>query len=402
VKTQRNLFQEKNLWKVEAYSMTAKNALISDYAGLKLLTETQSKTNKPKIIIKKETYMNPLFTFLAIAIFALLSLFVSKAEALEVGDEAPEIAIEKWINGGPIKIKEGDSQKIYVVEFWATWCPPCRKSIPHLSKLQTQFKNSGVDIIGISNESIEAVEKFAINAGFTYNVGVDKSSQTTSLYREGEQGIPHAFVIGKDGKIAWYGHPMDEMDIIIEQIIGDKYDQQKTAKLCVLKKRMGKAISSNDKNNLINIANKIIEINPADQQAFGILSQIYVIEENPKSYKELCRKLVDSKSKNSEMLSIVAEAMLTNNNPRFRDIEIALHAAEDANQIDENTQTLELLGQIFFELGHIDKAIMHLKKALSMADGEYNQEELEGMLNYYTSVLNLSRSLSQQQSLDSD
>jgi tellurite resistance protein len=45
---------------------------------------------------------------------------------------------------------------------------------------------------------------------------------------------------------------------------------------------------------------------------------------------------------------------------------------------------------------------MHLKKALSMADGEYNQEELEGMLNYYTSVLNLSRSLSQQQSLDSD
>jgi len=339
--------------------------------------------------------MNPLFTFLTIVIFALLPLFVSHADALEVGDEAPEIVIEKWINGGPVKIKEGNGQKIYVVEFWATWCPPCRESIPHLSKLQTKFKNSGVDIIGISNESIEAVEKFAINAGFTYNVGVDKSNQTTSLYREGEQGIPHAFVIGKDGKIAWYGHPMDDMDIVIEQIIEGKYDKKKAAKLCALKKELSKAISSNDKNNLINIANKIIEINPGDQQAFGILSQIYVIEEDPKSYKKLCRKLVDSDSKNSEMLSIVAEAMLTNNNPRFRGIEIALSAAEAANQIDENAQTLELLGKIFFELGHTNKAIMHLKRALSMANGEQSREELEDMLNYYTSVLNLSKSLSQ-------
>ncbi|MCP4367787.1 MAG: redoxin domain-containing protein [Deltaproteobacteria bacterium] len=333
------------------------------------------------------------FAFTTIVIFALLSFLVSHASALEIGDDAPEIAIDKWINGGPVKIKEGNGQKIYIVEFWATWCPPCRKSIPHLSKLQTKFKESGVDIVGISNESIEAVEKFAGTAGFTYNVGVDKDNQTTSLYREGEQGIPHAFVIGKDGKIAWYGHPMDEMDIVIEQIISGKYDRKKAAKLCALKKRMSNAISSNDKNNLINIANKIIEINPGDQQAFGILSQIYVIEEDPISYKKLCRKLVNSETKSSEMLSIVAEAMLTNNDPRFRDIEIALNAAESSNQIDGNTQTLELLSQIFFELGHIDKAITHLKKALSMADDEYEQVGLENMLGYYTSVLKLSKSL---------
>ena len=339
--------------------------------------------------------MKTLFAFTTIVIFALLFFFIPHANALEIGDNAPEIAIDKWINGGPVKIKEGNGQKIYIVEFWATWCPPCRKSIPHLSKLQTKFKDSGVVIVGISNESIEAVEKFAGNAGFMYNVGVDKDNQTTSLYREGEQGIPHAFVIGKDGKIAWYGHPMDEMDIVIEQIISGKYDRKKAAKLCDLKKRLGKAISSNDKNNLISIANKIIEINPRDQQAFGILSQIYVIEEDPKSYKKLCRKLVDSESKSSEMLSIVAEAMLTNNDLRFRDIEIALNAAESSNQIDENAQTLELLGQIFFELGHIDKAIMHLKRALSMADGEYDQGKLEDTLSYYTSVLNLSKSLSQ-------
>jgi len=53
VKIPKNLFQVKHLWKEEACSRTAKNALISDYAGLKLLTETQSKINNPKIIIKR-------------------------------------------------------------------------------------------------------------------------------------------------------------------------------------------------------------------------------------------------------------------------------------------------------------------------------------------------------------
>ncbi len=333
--------------------------------------------------------MKSIITSLTIVVYVVLSLLVSHANALEVGDDAPEIAIEKWINGGPVKIKEGNGKKIYVIEFWATWCPPCRESIPHLSKLQTKFKESGVDIIGISNESIEVVEEFAGKAGFTYNVGIDKYNHTNSLYRNGEKGIPHAFVIGKDGKVAWYGHPMDGMDTVIEQIIDDKFDREKAAKICILEKEMDKAISSNDINSLVSIANKIFEINPNDQRTFGILLQLYVIKEDPESYKKLCRTLVDSGSKNSEMLSIVAEAMFKNNDPRFRNIEIALKAAESSNQIGENTQTLELLGQIHFELVHIDKAIMYLKRALSRTDNENDKERLEVMLNDYTSVSKL-------------
>ncbi len=351
--------------------------------------------------------MKTLFVFPAVVIFTLLSSVVQHANALEIGDDAPEIAIEKWINRGPIKIKERDGEKIYVVEFWATWCPPCRESIPHLSKLQTKYKENGVEIIGITNESIEVVEEFAGKAGFTYNVGVDKSSfigndklklnQTNTLYRNGENGIPHAYVIGKDGKIAWYGHPMEEMemDTVIEQIIEDKFDRKKAAKICLLRKKMNEAKYARDIKNLIKIANKILGVIPNDKRAFGTLSQLYLYEEDPKSYKKLCGTLVDAGSKNSKMLSFASEAMLTNNDLRFRDINIALKAAKSANQIGDNPQTLELLGRIYFELGHIDKAIMYLEKALSKADDEYDKEKLEDMLNYYTSVLQLSKSLSQ-------
>ncbi len=336
--------------------------------------------------------MKTILTYLAISIFALLYLFVSYAEALEVGDDAPEISIEKWINGGPVKIKEGNGKKIFVVEFWATWCPPCRRSIPHLSKLQTKFKDSGVEIIGVTNESVEVVEKFAVNAGFTYHVGIDKYNHTTTLYRNGEQGIPHAFVIGKDGKIAWYGHPMEEMETVIEQIIEDKFDRKKAAEISILKKKMQEALSSNDKDGLIKISNKILELRPDDPRAFGILSQLYMIEEEPESYKKLLRTLVDSKSQNIESLYIVAEASLTNDDLRFRDIGIALKAAKSLYQLDKNAEILELLGRIHFELGHIDKAIKYLKRALPEADDEYYKEKIDEMLIYYTSVLKLSQS----------
>ena len=60
---------------------------------------------------------------------------------LQIGDAAPELKVEKWVKGDPVTTFE--KGKVYVVEFWATWCPPCIKSIPHLTELQKQYKEKG-------------------------------------------------------------------------------------------------------------------------------------------------------------------------------------------------------------------------------------------------------------------
>src|SRR5688572_27537114 len=71
------------------------------------------------------------------------------APTLNVGDKAPKLSIENWVKGDEVKAL-GDG-KVYVVEFWATWCPPCVKSIPMLTEIQKDFKKQGVTVIGVAS-----------------------------------------------------------------------------------------------------------------------------------------------------------------------------------------------------------------------------------------------------------
>src|SRR5687767_13027650 len=84
------------------------------------------------------------------------------ARAIELGDPAPELQIAKWVKGEPVK--EFEKGKVYVVEFWATWCGPCRTSIPHLTEMQKKYEDKVV-FIGVSDEDAETVAPFVDKMG---------------------------------------------------------------------------------------------------------------------------------------------------------------------------------------------------------------------------------------------
>ncbi|MBS0196609.1 MAG: TlpA family protein disulfide reductase [Planctomycetes bacterium] len=147
----------------------------------------------------------------------------SKAEAkkitLKAGDKAPTLAVSKWVKGDAVSGFEAG--KVYVVEFWATWCGPCRASIPHLTELQK--KNKDVVFMGIAasermpkeggDTRLETLKKFVDDKGseMDYRVGYDPDRKMSETWMRpaGQDGIPCAFLVGGDGKIAWIGHPSD-------------------------------------------------------------------------------------------------------------------------------------------------------------------------------------------------
>ncbi len=140
----------------------------------------------------------------------------AESATLMVGHAAPKLQVSKWAQGEPVKDFERD--KAYIVEFWATWCGPCVATIPHVNDLHTKFKDKGLVVIGqnVWENDTSKVEPFIKKMGekMTYRVALDSMEGSekgkmaeTWMMAAGQNGIPAAFVVDKQGKIAWIGHP---------------------------------------------------------------------------------------------------------------------------------------------------------------------------------------------------
>jgi thiol-disulfide isomerase/thioredoxin len=149
-------------------------------------------------------------------------------QELAIGDPAPRLLLQEFVKGEPVK--QFEKGKTYVVEFWATWCAPCRESIPHLTKLQQE--NKGVTFIGVSiDEETNLVKPFVDKMGdkMDYRVAIDAREGGIGrmaqawLEASGQEGIPAAFVVDGDGRIAWLGHPGD-LEQPLVQIVAGKWD----------------------------------------------------------------------------------------------------------------------------------------------------------------------------------
>jgi thiol-disulfide isomerase/thioredoxin len=166
----------------------------------------------------------------------LLSAFSGKTQqpeavSLNIGDAAPAMNVRKWIKGSPVT--QFEKGKIYVVEFWATWCKPCIAGMPHLSELAQKYKNRviviGISILerkGITDEKLSSFVD-SMSGKMAYTVGAEEGDLMAAnwLKASGERGIPQAYVVDGQGRIAWIGLPK-HLDKVLPQITSGSWNTE--------------------------------------------------------------------------------------------------------------------------------------------------------------------------------
>ena len=139
------------------------------------------------------------------AVFVLLLLIsTSPIEALEVGDDAPEFVLPSLIEEGTeFSLEQKYGQVIYI-DFWASWCAPCRLSMPALEKIYNEFSGNGFSVFAINVDSIteDAIE-FLESMSISYPTLADPRGLTSESYEV--LGMPSGYMVSREGKIA-YSH----------------------------------------------------------------------------------------------------------------------------------------------------------------------------------------------------
>ena len=136
-----------------------------------------------------------------------------------VGMEAPDFTLSDP-SGETVHLRDLRG-KVVVVDFWATWCGPCRALMPHIQKMHEQLAAKGLTILGLDvGEDAATVEKFAKEQSYTFRLLLDAEPQVTSRYFV--QGYPTTFVIDRAGRIAFRdagsGNPTD-LQAAVEKVL---------------------------------------------------------------------------------------------------------------------------------------------------------------------------------------
>jgi len=126
--------------------------------------------------------------------------------------KAPELVVEKWLSDQP-----ATTGKFLLIDFWATWCPPCRASIPELNEIHRRFGDRVV-VIGISDEPEEKVKALK-EPKIDYFVAIDTQKRMKDMLEV--KGIPHVILVDPSGVVRWEGFPLLDGFRLTPDVVGE-------------------------------------------------------------------------------------------------------------------------------------------------------------------------------------
>lgn len=333
------------------------------------------------------------------------------AWAVLIGKAPPPIVVAKWVKGEPLTGFE--KGKVYVVDFWATWCGPCKAAIPHLTKLAHEHAGK-VEVIGVSiserqkdatdTSYIDKVDAFVkkMDDRMDYRVAVDtpeKTMHTTWFKPTGTGGIPTAYIIDQQGLVAWVGiGSPNDVERIVDAVLAGTFDikqeaERQRAAEAEAKKRSAldiaaakdnksdaiyakfpgyrEAMDRGDQAAALESLNTAFKNDPSSEVAAAYQWKIMILMQRnkPGEVNQYARELLDRYPTNGDIIGFVSAVIVsTDDEPRF-DKKLALEAATKAAALATPDSrwaqyTKWRLGWAYFQNGEKDKAIEQMQSAL--------------------------------------
>lgn len=346
------------------------------------------------------------WSLVAVLLGLAMMMTSGSAATLTVGSDAPKLQTGKWIQGEPVK--EFEKGKVYMVEFWATWCPPCLESIPHINELHKKYGPKGFVIIGqdAPDEEASDVQKFVKRMGdkMTYRVAMDDTSKsadgamwTAWMEAAGKKGIPFAFLVDGNGKIAWLGSPFELKESVIEELLAGKHDLAKAkvdyetrmkleADAAVLEEKLSAAVREKKWDAAEAALAELEKLeDPSIRQQVGLLRvRVSLEKKDPAAAEKAALAFGEKTNGEPRVLDGVAWALVTYDKPTPSMIAAAEKLIVKANDEakSEDANILDTMARVKFLKGDKEGAVAASEKAVSFAK-EGRQKD------HYTRNLNL-------------
>jgi len=308
--------------------------------------------------------------------------------ALTTGDKAPPLSISKWLNGTAVSPDKPDGKTVYVIEFWATWCGPCKKTIPHLNELNEKYKDKNVVVIGITNEAEKVVTPFVSEMKMNYRVGIDDKDKTSSVYMKGIDGIPHSFIVNRDGIVIWSGHPLSGLDDVLPKVLAGTYNIESVKKREQLQANLQKALDEQNMEKSIAACDEMMKDDPANQKAMLVKLKLLTLKGDPQALRAARIDAVNRFSKNTEMLDRIAYDALSCDNVQMRDMVFAYDTVKQGLALTDrkSSELLVTLAMIYKELDMLDESIASIREAIKYETDEDSRKELEVRAKYFEAL----------------